>query len=432
LHKILFLNIKMAESFNVVSLSHKTAPLHVRELMALNEDEIKAFYLKLKDLFGLQECLILSTCNRTEIYYRSESQLNAELIKLLALHKGISSENLEDYFEFITDEKIAINYLFEVALGLQSQVVGDLQIPNQIKHAYQWSADMQMAGPFLHRLMHTIFYANKRIVQETGFRDGAASTSYVTVDLMESFFPSQANPKILILGLGEIGQDITKTLKEKDYKNLTLSNRTFEKALELSRIYETEILEFDLLAENIGNFDVIISSVRADKPVLNLENLKSKSNKKILYLFDLSVPRSVQSEVEKLPGVVLYGLDEIQQRSNEALRKRNEAIPAVKNIIAEMVNEIDNWTKELVVSPTIQKLKNALEQIRKEEMARYVKSMDEQELEKVDKITSAMMQKIIKLPVLQLKAACKRGEADTLIDVLNDLFNLEAVVETKS
>jgi glutamyl-tRNA reductase len=432
LHKILFLNIKMAESFNVVSLSHKTAPLHVRELMALNEDEIKAFYLKLKDLFGLQECLILSTCNRTEIYYRSESQLNAELIKLLALHKGISSENLEDYFEFITDEKIAINYLFEVALGLQSQVVGDLQIPNQIKHAYQWSADMQMAGPFLHRLMHTIFYANKRIVQETGFRDGAASTSYVTVDLMESFFPSQANPKILILGLGEIGQDITKTLKEKDYKNLTLSNRTFEKALELSRIYETEILEFDLLAENIGNFDVIISSVRADKPVLNLENLKSKSNKKILYLFDLSVPRSVQSEVEKLPGVVLYGLDEIQQRSNEALRKRNEAIPAVKNIIAEMVNEIDNWTKELVVSPTIQKLKNALEQIRKEEMARYVKSMDEQELEKVDKITSAMMQKIIKLPVLQLKAACKRGEADTLIDVLNDLFNLEAVAETKS
>ena len=422
----------MAESFNVVSLSHKTAPLHVRELMALNEDEIKAFYLKLKDLFGLQECLILSTCNRTEIYYRSESQLNAELIKLLALHKGISSENLEDYFEFITDEKIAINYLFEVALGLQSQVVGDLQIPNQIKHAYQWSADMQMAGPFLHRLMHTIFYANKRIVQETGFRDGAASTSYVTVDLMESFFPSQANPKILILGLGEIGQDITKTLKEKDYKNLTLSNRTFEKALELSRLYETEILEFDLLAENIGNFDVIISSVRADKPVLNLENLKSKSNKKILYLFDLSVPRSVQSEVEKLPGVVLYGLDEIQQRSNEALRKRNEAIPAVKNIIAEMVNEIDNWTKELVVSPTIQKLKNALEQIRKEEMARYVKSMDEQELEKVDKITSAMMQKIIKLPVLQLKAACKRGEADTLIDVLNDLFNLEAVVETKS
>jgi len=421
----------MAESFNVVSLSHKTAPLHVRELMALNEDEIKAFYLKLKDLFGLQECLILSTCNRTEIYYRSESQLNAELIKLLALHKGISSENLGDYFEFITEEKIAINYLFEVALGLQSQVVGDLQIPNQIKHAYQWSADMQMAGPFLHRLMHTIFYANKRIVQETGFRDGAASTSYVTVDLMESFLPSQANPKILILGLGEIGQDITKTLKEKDYKNLTLSNRTFEKALELSKIYETEILEFELLAENIGNFDVIISSVRADKPVLNLENLKSKSNKKILYLFDLSVPRSVQSEVEKLPGVVLYGLDEIQQRSNEALQKRNEAIPAVKNIIAEMVHEIDNWTKELVVSPTIQKLKNALEQIRKEEMARYIKSMDEQELEKVDKITSAMMQKIIKLPVLQLKAACKRGEADTLIDVLNDLFNLEAVAETK-
>ena len=417
----------MADSFKVVSLSYKKASLEIREQIALSEAETKAFYLKLKDVFELQECLVLSTCNRTEIYYKSEENKSLALLKTLALHKGISSDGLENYCDFINEEQTAIKYLFEVALGLQSQVVGDLQIPNQIKLAYQWSADMQMAGPFMHRLLHTIFYANKRIVQETGFRDGAASTSYVTVDLMESFLPMLSNPKILVLGLGDIGEDVTKTIFEKGYKNITICNRTLEKAQTLAPNYNAKVLNFDVLSEKISSYDVVISSIRAEKAIIDSNLLKTKKRNSILYLFDLSVPRSIQVEVEQLPGVVLYGLDEIQKRTNEALNKRSEAIPAVKAIIEEMVYEVENWAKELLVSPTIQKLKNALELIRKEEMARYTKTMSEEEVEKMEKITASMMQKIIKLPVLQLKAACKRGQADTLIDVLNDLFDLERV-----
>ena len=417
----------MADSFKVVSLSYKKASLEIREQIALSEAETKAFYLKLKDVFEIQECLVLSTCNRTEIYYKSEANISLALLKTLALHKAISAEGLENYCDFINDEQTAIEYLFEVALGLQSQVVGDLQIPNQIKLAYQWSADMQMAGPFMHRLLHTIFYANKRIVQETGFRDGAASTSYVTVDLMESFLPMISNPKILVLGLGEIGEDVAKTIFEKGYKNITICNRTLEKAQALAPHFEAKVLNFEMLAEKISSYDVVISSIRAEKAIIDSNLLKTKKRNSILYLFDLSVPRSIQVEVEQLPGVVLYGLDEIQKRTNEALHKRSEAIPAVKAIINEMVSEVENWSKELLVSPTIQKLKNALELIRKEEMARYTKAMSEEEIDKMDKITASMMQKIIKLPVLQLKAACKRGEADTLIDVLNDLFDLERV-----
>jgi|GWRWMinimDraft_6_1066014.scaffolds.fasta_scaffold00464_2 glutamyl-tRNA reductase len=417
----------MADSFKVVSLSYKKASLEIREQIALSEAETKAFYLKLKDVFELQECLVLSTCNRTEIYYKSEENKSLALLKTLALHKGISSDGLENYCDFINEEQTAIEYLFEVALGLQSQVVGDLQIPNQIKLAYQWSADMQMAGPFMHRLLHTIFYANKRIVQETGFRDGAASTSYVTVDLMESFLPMLSNPKILVLGLGDIGEDVTKTIFEKGYKNITICNRTLEKAQTLAPNYNAKVLNFEVLSESISSYDVVISSIRAEKAIIDSNLLKTKKRNSILYLFDLSVPRSIQVEVEQLPGVVLYGLDEIQKRTNEALNKRSEAIPAVKAIIQEMVYEVENWAKELLVSPTIQKLKNALELIRKEEMARYTKTMSEEEVEKMEKITASMMQKIIKLPVLQLKAACKRGQADTLIDVLNDLFDLERV-----
>jgi glutamyl-tRNA reductase len=415
----------MSESFRVVSISYKKAPLEIRERLALDESETKAFYLKLKDVLGIAEAVVISTCNRTEVYFRSETDLSSEVIKLLAANKSVPSSEIEEYFEIINDEAFATTYLFEVSLGLQSQVIGDQQIINQIKNAYQWSADMQMAGPFVHRVLHTVFFANKRLVQETSFRDGAASTSYVTIDLMESFLPMLANPKILVLGLGEVGEDVAKTLFEKGIKNVTVCNRTLAKATEVGGLYEMNVMDYEALPEQIQNFDVVVSSVRAEAPVVKAEYLSNK--KSITYLFDLSVPRSIEPGIENISGVVLYGLDEIQKRSDEALEKRKAAIPQVKAIIADMVVEVENWSKEMMVSPTIQKLKNALEQIRQDEMSRFMKNMSADEAEKMDKITSAMMQKIIKLPVLQLKAACKRGEAETLIDVLNDLFDLEKV-----
>ena len=139
------------------------------------------------------------------------------------------------------------------------------------------------------------------------------------------------------------------------------------------------------------------------------------------------MPRSIDPEIEKVSGMVLYDLDEIQIRANEALEKRKLSISSVKSIIQDSLSDMSDWSNQMVVSPTIQKLKSALDQIRKEEMAKHLKSLSEEEAVKIDKITASMMQKIIKLPVLQLKAACQRGEAETLIDVLNDLFDLEKV-----
>jgi glutamyl-tRNA reductase len=415
----------MAEIFRVISLSYKKAPLEVRESLTLDEAQTKAFYLKLRDVLGLNEALVLSTCNRTEVYYKSENNLSEALIGILAAEKSVSSVDILPYFDQINEESDASRYLFEVSLGLESQVLGDQQIINQVKNAYQWSADMQMAGPFVHRILHAVFFANKRLVQETAFRDGTASTSYATVDLMESFLPMMNNPKVLVIGLGEIGEDVAKTLFEKGHKNITLCNRTEEKATKMALDFGFEAIAFEALGAVCGKFDVVISTVRSEKYILTEKCLINR--KSVTYLFDLSVPRSIDPKVETLPGVVLYELDEIQKKTELAIQTRREAIPQVKAIIAEMVADLSDWSKELQVSPTIQKLKSALEQIRKEEVARYVKGMTDAEAEKVEKITSGMMQKIIKLPVLQLKAACKRGEADTLIDVLNDLFDLEKV-----
>lgn len=410
--------------FKAITISHKKASLQLRGQIALNEEESKALMLKIRESFEVSEVLVLSTCNRTEIYYVSENNLGEEIIRLIASQKVLSSNELLPYFEIIDDHNEAVRYLFEVSMGLHSQVVGDLQIPNQVKHAYQWAADVQMAGPFLHRLLHTIFFTNKKIVQETSFRDGAASTSYATVEVMETFLPLLSNPKILVVGLGEIGEDVCRTLADKGYKNITITNRTLEKAQKLANELGFEVADYQVVNQNILDADIVISSVRCESPIITKETLKDKTLA-VKYLIDLSVPNSISTDIEEVTGVVAYDLDTIQRRANEALQRRMEAIPQVLSIISDAIGEFNNWSQEMIVSPTIQKLKGALEQIRKEEMARFVKELSAEEAEKMDKITASMMQKIIKLPVIQLKAACKRGEAETLIDVLNDLFNLE-------
>ena len=416
----------MLDTFKAISLSHKMAPLRVRELIALNEDEAKRLMLRLRDFFGLTDLLVISTCNRTEVYYAFEQDLNADIARLLLIEKGlIDTDNYLPYFQFFESNEQAVRHLFEVCVGLHSQVVGDMQIPNQVKQSYQWSADLEMAGPFLHRLMHTIFFTNKRVAQETPFRDGAASVSYAAVELIDELIGEQQNPHVLVIGLGEIGSDVCKNLESKSYTNITLCNRTHAKTEALAQQHGFRVADFDNLTDEMRRADVIISSIMRDEPLITPELLKNVNVLTFKYFIDLSVPRSVDTAVEQIPGVLVYNIDHIRNRADEALKHRLAAIPQVEAIIGQSVAEFNDWSKEMVVSPTINKLKNALEQIRRDEIARHLKHLTPGESEKVDRITRGIMQKIIKLPVLQLKAACKRGEAETLIDVLNDLFDLE-------
>jgi glutamyl-tRNA reductase len=399
----------------------------MRGRVALNEVECKSLMEKIRNFTEISELLILSTCNRTEIYYTSNEDLSTVLIKLLGVEKNIASLiDQKEFFEIYTEQSDAIMHLFEVGIGLDSQVVGDMQIVNQVKYAYQWSADMNLAGPFLHRLMHTIFFTNKRVVQETGFRDGAASVSYATVELAEELLSIQPHANILIVGLGEIGADVCRNFKSNtSFKNITLVNRSIEKSEALALECDIEHVSFDVLWEAVSKADLVISSVAKEEPLFSKEEIQKLSILSHKYFIDLSVPRSVDPRAEELPGIIVYDIDHIQNRSNEALASRLNAIPHVRKIILDSILEFNEWSKEMEVSPTINKLKNALEQIRKEELSRFVKQLNEEEAKKIDEITKSIMQKIIKLPVLQLKAACKRGEADTLIDVLNDMFNLD-------
>lgn len=416
----------MHNQFKAISLSHKTAPLEIRELVALNEDSCKQLLVTLKEFTDASEILIISTCNRTEVYYSAPEDHSYTIIKLLGIQKGVSREALqESYFDIIPDHNEAVKHLFEVCIGLHSQVVGDMQISNQVKQAYQWTADLDLAGPFLHRLMHTIFFTNKRVVQETRFRDGAASASYAAVEMVEELTAEISRPKVLVVGLGEIGADVCKNLSDKNIADITITNRTIEKALPIAEACKLRIADFADLWEEMKTADVVISSVARPDPLITRALVEKMDILSYKFFIDLSVPRSVESSVEEIPGVLVYNIDNIRSKATEALAIRIGSIPHVERIISESIGEFNDWSKEMVVSPTIQKLKNALEQIRQEELSRHLKHMTAEESEKIEKITRNMMQKIIKLPVLQLKAACKRGEAETLVDVLNDLFDLE-------
>ncbi len=413
-----------------LSISHKKAPLNVREAFSLDEIGTKQFLYELRNVLDIIEALVISTCNRTEVYYLADNEQHNAIIRLLCIQKNITNnvnnfEEITNYFEFFDTETTATAHLFRVAIGLESQVVGDLQIPNQVKHAYQWAADVQMTGAFLHRLMHSIFYTNKKITQETAFRDGAASTSYATVELIETLTTDIKTPKILVLGLGEIGTDVCKNLSQRNFTDISICNRTQEKAQNLALECGFNMVEFENVWENIIQADVIISSIATETPFITKNTLENIDILSYKYFIDLAVPRSIAEDVENITGAIVYNIDNIQMRADEAMRKRLQAIPHVEKLIREALQEFSSWTQEMEVSPTINKLKNALEQIRKEEIARFVKELTPMEEEIVDKISKNMMQKIIKLPVIQLKAACKRGEANTLIDVLNDLFDLE-------
>ena len=420
--------------FKSVSLSHRTAPLAIREMLALNEEESKGFYVKCKDLFGLNELLIVSTCNRTEFYYTSDRDISTDLIKAFLIEKGLTNTaEYLGYFKQMDETEDSLRHLFEVATGLQSKVVGDLQIPNQIKKAYQQAADSNMAGPYLHRLMHTIFYSNKRVAQETSFRDGAASVSYATVALAEELSQALPNPKVLILGLGEIGLDVCKNMEEKDFAEFTIMNRTIEKAEKIAAGKELfRVAPLSDLWKEIAAADIIISSVRTDSPIITQAEIKKLQLLSFKYFIDLSVPRSIEDGIEKINGVLLYNIDTLKERADEALATRLASIPDVRTIIEESIVSFNDWSKEMEVSPTIHKLKNALEQIRKEEMNRHMKGLTKEETEKLEKITAGLVQKIIKQPIIHLKAACKRGDSDKMVDVLNDLFNLESFEEIES
>ncbi len=415
----------MSQVLRSLSFSFHHCPIGVRERVALSPAQGEALLEKVRDFSEAQEALLLSTCNRTELYYLSEAAQTESILSLLGIIKGLGDTGADLLPHAVLREgSEAVAHLFEVSVGLDAQVLGDLQVTGQVKRAYQQTADLNLAGPYLHRLLHTIFFASKRIVQETEFRDGAASVAYASSELLKELTAQVKEPRVLLVGAGDIGKDVVRNLQAAGFQNVTLMNRTRERAETLAAETGFRVADYADLKEELKSADALISSVGADTPIFT-KALLEETVDAFKVLIDLSVPRSIDPEVEAIAGVLLYNVDDIQSKTSEAHERRRAAIPRVKDIITEAQVEFEAWSKEMIISPTLQALKESLEQIRRGEIEKALRGLSAEESEKVEKITLGITKQILKLHALKLKAACQRDDAENLIEALQELFNLE-------
>jgi len=410
------------KNFHCLSISHQSAALEERSLVACNEQETREFLLLCKDTLAIEELMVISTCNRFEMYFQTnQEQLINELIGLLAAYKWVSPNSLRRKFKYLRGEE-AVEHLFTVALGLESKVLGDLQIINQVKRGYQLSHELELAGAFLHRLMHTVFYANKRAVQETPIRDGQASLASAASALTKRFAQDFTQARVLVVGLGEIGIDVVKNLAGTDTQ-ITLMNRTASKAQALAEELQIDWAPLEELATKVAESDVVISAVSVEQPIITQSMTGNTAFQKLL--IDLAVPASIDPEIKHDSSIQLYNVDQLGEVLKGTLEKRSEAIPDVMGIIEDSISEFSEWSKGMQFSDALSSFKNTLNEIRKKELARHFKDINSEDAQRFDQLTQSMINQIVKLPAIQLKSACQRGNAENLSHVLQELFSVE-------
>ncbi|MBT9395013.1 glutamyl-tRNA reductase [Hymenobacter sp. NST-14] len=419
----------MESHFKAFILTHRQAPLAIREPLALQPPACDALLERLHRHHGLRDVLVLSTCNRTEIYYQAPTDQRRLILAELAAVTGLPDVAAYDaYFTSLSTGETATQHLFEVALGLQAQVVGDLQIGHQVKRAYQRSVAAGAAGPYLHRLLQGVLAAHKRVQHETAFRDGAASTSYAALELVEELTAHLPRPRVLVVGLGEIGTDLCRHFaKRRGRATVQVCNRTDAVARRLAAECGLLDLPFAHLIEGLRTADVVVSGVAAPY-FFTPGQLAALPVMQPKFLLDLALPRSVDPAVEQVPGVVAYNLEDLQSRASAALAQRLAAIPQVRAIIAEGRAELAQWSAQHLSLPVIQALKTRLEELSQQEIGRVRRQqhLSAAETAYLEDLSRGLLQKLLRQPVLQLKAAAGQGHAEPLAATLAALFALPA------
>ncbi|MDW8066100.1 MAG: glutamyl-tRNA reductase [Aquificaceae bacterium] len=352
----------------VWGVNFKTAPVEQRELLACNKED--AYYLlpPLKTIRGIRELMILSTCNRVEVYGVAEDydSINRLVIDLLQL-KGVDQKLRKNSF-FLEGDK-AIAHVFRVASGLDSMVVGETQIVGQFKEAYRIAKETGCTGKVLNRLYEKALRTGKRVRSETGISKNAVSVSYVAVELAKRIFGKLAGVKVLLVGAGEMAELSAKYLK-KLHAHIFISNRTYEKAVDLSKELGGHVLRFEELPDHLQDFDIVIVSTGSKSPIITQDMVKraiKRRDYKPMFIIDISVPRNVESGVGQLDEVFLYNIDDLQEVAEKNLRERIREKEKGEIIVWDEVGKFMKWLDLLAVEELIVKLKEHWKELENKE-----------------------------------------------------------------
>lgn len=420
-------------NFCLVGLSHKTAPVEVREQLAFPDADLPTALRAAMELPGVSEAVILSTCNRVEILARAETDdgnIGPALGRFLAEFRRRNFTEIERYlYEY--RQRDALRHIFRVASSLDSMMIGESQILGQVKSAYTIARACGALGGTLEEVLTRSFAVAKQIRTDTGIASSAVSVSYAAVELAKKIFGSLEGKRILLIGAGKMSELAAKHLLRSGAVGIFVANRTPERAQELAATLQGRAVPFDQILEYATQCDILISSAAAPGFVLlksDAQRVLAGRRNRPIFLIDIAVPRNIDPEANKLDNLFLYDIDDLQQVVNTNLKERLREAHRGEQIAEQEVERLLRRLKTLDVVPTIIDLRTHLEEIRARELVRMnsqLASLTPQQREAVEALTRSMVNKILHPPVSHLKTFAQQPDGLKLVETVRRIFNLK-------
>lgn len=399
----------------VLGISYRKTALDVRGMFSLSSEDQENLLKEAKE-HQIEGMVIISTCNRTEIYAHSSE---VEIITDLFLKYCKGNRNDLNYNGYTLHGNECIRHLYKVTAGLDSQIIGDFQIVGQVKNAYQQSEQMGIVNSFMNRLFSFVFQASKKIKNDTDISKGAASVSHAAVQYIKDKVSTLETCNFLLYGTGDIGKDTCgNLLKHMNNRSLTLVNRTIEKAESLANKYNIQFQPIEKLNQEVDKAEVIIVATGASKPTLTLDHFKGVESCKLV--LDLSVPRNVDTAIDDLENVLVITVDELSKHISAAIDQRKACIPEAEKIIQASIGEFYGWLEVKYLSPVIVALKENLQSVQRKELDYHKNKLSEDELKKVEHITNNIVNKIARACINHLKDHHKKQSSP--METLNMIF----------
>jgi len=410
-------HISKHNSFYTVGLSYQKADARIRGLFSLDDAARENILTQARDL-GMDGLLVIATCNRTELH--GFAQHPYQLIKLLCDNSAGDVESFQEV-AYIYKNKEAIDHLFRVGTGLDSQILGDFEIISQVRSSFARSRQSGMANPFIERLCNSVIQASKRIKTETELSSGATSVAFASVQFMLKNVPDIANKNILLFGTGKIGRNTCENLlKHTRHSHITLINRTRSKAETMAGKFNLVVKDYGELQAEIRNSDVLIVATGSQFPTITKDLIH---HRKPLWILDLSIPKNVADDVAQQEGVTVLHLDELSEITDETLELRKSEVPRAERIIDEVRGEFMTWLETRKFAPVLKALKKKLKTMKDEELDYQAKKLSDFNAKHVDAVSDRIIHKITKQFANHLKAS--DIDSDDSLQLIRKVFQLE-------
>ncbi|HEX3745278.1 MAG TPA: glutamyl-tRNA reductase [Bryobacteraceae bacterium] len=417
---------------HITGVSHKTAPVEVRERLAFRPETLPAALADLKAREGVSEAVILSTCNRVEITLTTDDRSDPQSIvdSFLADCKNAGGPQIAPHL-YRHEGRDAIHHLFRVAASLDSMVVGEPQILGQLKTAYAAAKDCGAVCGWLDGLMTRAFGVAKRVRSETGVGQMAVSISYAAVELSRKIFGSLANRKIMIVGAGKMSELAARHLRRSGASHVFVTNRTHERAVEMAALFQGTPVEYTRFVSMLPEVDIVITSSGAPHYILHKDEMQrviSARRNKPMFLIDIAVPRNIEPTVNDVDNIYLYDIDDLQEVINANLRERLKEADHAESMVSEEVDRMMARLKVAEVTPTIVGLQEQLEQIRAAEMEKMRRKCGPLTAEMehaIEAMTRAIINKVAHGPISEIRHHAGQPEGEQVVAAIRKAFHLQ-------